>query len=542
MNNQTGQLILVDQTGSIDCVIASWEDRERETQRPVQCPKCSLPQTSLPAKSSLPQTSLPAKSSLPQTSLPAKSSLPQTSLPAKSSLPQTSLPAKSSLPQTSLPAKSSLPQTSLPAKSSLPQTSLPAKSSLPQTSLPAKSSLPQTSLPAKSLPVQPALPAKSSLPQTSLPANSSLPQTSLPAKSLPVQPTLPAKCWCGHLQPSQLGCLVRIDRFNVAIERFVLSTFPCVEEIGNDLFIQKLHLRFYLQFSMKDVTFLSRKEPSHTLPIYGNKTREGHCILKSDKLSRKREMSSCEDDGRLTKRRVIDGQKDYDSAGPLHAEKRKVAMESQMSDGRVIPTDQETQTCTSQLFIALQKDSLQVQSRISNSARLRFFISGCFVGDPLLHSPNQPDSSDIQPGTTSNDAGQCQLPPDGETPPPVRHVALSFQNTTVRWYHLVRPGQVYRLVWPGTEVFGGPTRPTILQRAITKTGARQCLPVNSNVVIYEVNADQAANNTCLNKVMHCFLFFLFTFLLVFGGFGYFALPLFEPPPTAQYIIVLYCIY
>ncbi|XP_055450386.1 CST complex subunit CTC1 isoform X1 [Psammomys obesus] len=56
--------------------------------------------------------------------------------------------------------------------------------------------------------------------------------------------------------PKLIGCLVRVEKFQLVIEREVRSSFPSWEELGLASFIQKKQARVYVQFYLADALIL----------------------------------------------------------------------------------------------------------------------------------------------------------------------------------------------------------------------------------------------------------------------------------------------
>uniref|UniRef100_A0A8D1DEP4 CST complex subunit CTC1 n=1 Tax=Sus scrofa TaxID=9823 RepID=A0A8D1DEP4_PIG len=61
--------------------------------------------------------------------------------------------------------------------------------------------------------------------------------------------------------PGLIGCLVRVERFQLVIERNVRSNFPSWKELGMTGFIQKQEARVYVQFLLADALILTVPRP-----------------------------------------------------------------------------------------------------------------------------------------------------------------------------------------------------------------------------------------------------------------------------------------
>uniref|UniRef100_A0A8D0Y8P4 CST complex subunit CTC1 n=1 Tax=Sus scrofa TaxID=9823 RepID=A0A8D0Y8P4_PIG len=61
--------------------------------------------------------------------------------------------------------------------------------------------------------------------------------------------------------PGLIGCLVRVERFQLVIERNIRSNFPSWKELGMTGFIQKQEARVYVQFLLADALILTVPRP-----------------------------------------------------------------------------------------------------------------------------------------------------------------------------------------------------------------------------------------------------------------------------------------
>ncbi|XP_028635969.1 CST complex subunit CTC1 isoform X1 [Grammomys surdaster] len=64
------------------------------------------------------------------------------------------------------------------------------------------------------------------------------------------------------IDPKLIGCLVRVEKFQLVVEREVRSNFPSWEEMGMASFIQKKQARVYLQFYLADALILPVPRPT----------------------------------------------------------------------------------------------------------------------------------------------------------------------------------------------------------------------------------------------------------------------------------------
>ncbi|XP_021067788.1 CST complex subunit CTC1 isoform X2 [Mus pahari] len=64
------------------------------------------------------------------------------------------------------------------------------------------------------------------------------------------------------IDPNLIGCLVRVEKFQLVVEREVRSTFPSWEELGMASFIQKKQARVYVQFYLADALILPVPRPT----------------------------------------------------------------------------------------------------------------------------------------------------------------------------------------------------------------------------------------------------------------------------------------
>lgn len=64
------------------------------------------------------------------------------------------------------------------------------------------------------------------------------------------------------IDPNLVGCLVRVEKFQLVVEREVRSSFPSWEEMGMARFIQKKQARVYVQFYLADALILPVPRPT----------------------------------------------------------------------------------------------------------------------------------------------------------------------------------------------------------------------------------------------------------------------------------------
>ena len=67
---------------------------------------------------------------------------------------------------------------------------------------------------------------------------------------------------CPYAQTWNIGEIVRIDKFQVIMERFIVSQFPTADHLQEWKYVEKFRLHTYLQFSMADTVSLSKSESS----------------------------------------------------------------------------------------------------------------------------------------------------------------------------------------------------------------------------------------------------------------------------------------
>ncbi|MBN3312704.1 CTC1 protein, partial [Atractosteus spatula] len=209
-----------------------------------------------------------------------------------------------------------------------------------------------------------------------------------------------------------IGCLVSVRRFSMVTERFLKTEFPSWRHLDQQQYIKERSCRVYVQFCVGDLELLS---PSAA-------------------MSRLRSAGQTQ-----SPRGEEDSGRPRGAAGSIRSE---------------VATPP---PCVSVLFRVLEKEGLSFRNMASNQApgpaglKMSFGASAVLLGEPSV---------------CAGDSNNTHLPPEetesGDNGAPCR-VQLLFLGAAVRWFHLLQPGCLYRLVAPDTadpSVLSSPSRPT----------------------------------------------------------------------------------
>lgn len=284
--------------------------------------------------------------------------------------------------------------------------------------------------------------------------------------------TLP--CHCHFIQPQHLGRLIRLDCYKLLVERFTLSNFPHAQDVGNEAFTEKVHFKTCILFSMKHVTFLSKYVDLCTTTKLI--TEKGSCI--GGNIQSKAQQN------------LLDG-----------ASKRPNTLckaDGEKSKGCV----RQKYKYKTRLFVLTHKDSLHIQSRVSNRPKLCFYASATFINE------NFSCVKQMEKGISVENPGDAREDPSEQLP--IQHVALSFQNSSVRWYDILRAGSIYRLVYidDGKSAFLTWGHQS-LRRAVERTNIKKYLSIASDTQFIGIVPGEKFFETPLEKVSGCNSYDLF---------------------------------
>uniref|UniRef100_A0ABM0MAH3 CST complex subunit CTC1 n=1 Tax=Saccoglossus kowalevskii TaxID=10224 RepID=A0ABM0MAH3_SACKO len=229
------------------------------------------------------------------------------------------------------------------------------------------------------------------------------------------------KSWC-------LGQLLRLNRYQVVVERFLISSFPSVEQLGCSKYIEKSQIRSYVQFSMSDAVNFHKKL--------------------------NRDNAGCNDTVSLKRKR----------------EYNKSTISTSVERPETNHTGMKPTTDVVQLFVVNDKQFLHVKPVTVNgekSIQLSSNVAVTLLGMPDIVSRKQGIESitkvDTDRDAASNPSGNAResrhhgehsvhkTSLEHKDSLPERQAVLVLQGETIKWYHLLHNGQPYALIMPRSQ-------------------------------------------------------------------------------------------
>ncbi|XP_048419052.2 CST complex subunit CTC1 isoform X2 [Stegostoma tigrinum] len=292
---------------------------------------------------------------------------------------------------------------------------------------------------------------------------------------------------------SYLDCLVQLQKYQLVIERFVHSEFPSSKQLDDLTFIKEKHTRIYVQFCAADLQVLKRRAAS-TRPKLHNPA------LSSTLSTRARiaAHSSCNEACRNDELNSITSNQHQDSPSlpkmprleevvlqeghvgesrtvcshPLWTGDEAVGIpggRSQLSGTGTPPGHSTSCTrqrkeetcsvgCVTQLILVTHKDALMLRNcqygrnegcEHTNGSEEAFIKRT----KPRLRLAFQASAVNIGSPREWKDKSKIEGLPELETDPSLcsehnnrTEVLLDFMGKSVKWYHLINPGAVYRVI------------------------------------------------------------------------------------------------
>ncbi|XP_073678894.1 CST complex subunit CTC1-like, partial [Garra rufa] len=202
-----------------------------------------------------------------------------------------------------------------------------------------------------------------------------------------------------HINTAWLGCLVCVRRCTLVMERFMKTNFPSWKHLDQHSYITHKHCRVYLQLCVDDLTIIS---PSAS-------------------MSR-----------RLTDDRHTDREKPSDAT-----ESTKRPRPEEAADAPTSKRPPTSAACVSLLLRLESKQGVTLQNGSADALRLRpsFVCRAVCLGDVQLWR-DDPKNHRTQERETHRDA---------------QTIELHFVGSCVRWFPVLHPGCVYRIIARNTE-------------------------------------------------------------------------------------------
>ncbi|XP_077989324.1 CST complex subunit CTC1-like [Glandiceps talaboti] len=334
-----------------------------------------------------------------------------------------------------------------------------------------------------------------------------------------------AKTWC-------VGQLLRIDKYQIINESFTVCRFPSVQHVGNPTYIDKTHLRSYVQFSMSDTVSLHQKKMI-------TKETKKRKLEDEDECSAVARKGKCSDDVSCSTDVVqlfVVSHKDS-----LHLTQSSTAQNCELTSNiavtfinspKLVPHDRSSLSsvgvhenqnnsryrntgCSSSNIGGDKNQDTNVSMRADGGAEQSCGLNDgqrVVGGTGQCHGLSDGQRGDGGTGHSCepNDGqrvvggiGQCRGRSDGQRGDggtghscepnensasvlPVRQVVLVLSADSVKWYHLLNPGQIYAFLLPRSKDLTAfqPQLPTrALQKVVKTTDCRTCLHITQDMII-----------------------------------------------------------
>ena len=317
---------------------------------------------------------------------------------------------------------------------------------------------------------------------------------------------------CPYLHLSTLGSIVKITKFQVIVERFIVSCFPTDADSKNESYVKKTRICCYLMFSMRDVVRLQRqvvsdrsKEcvPTDKLSGLVRKKCTLHEPAKRTRLDgvpedllhdQQNNGASCSCTGNEnaeeenTKSRQMSVPPDTCSRFVEKNRSFSQGVEKDNNDCDAQNKEKQTETnqqgnaqhdeisdpmTTSQVFLMTRKDALRVKYRINSLAALSFFVTAQFLGEAQTCTSVDPEASSLSDSSV------------------VTNVVLDIYGNGVSMYPVLHTGCLYRLVKTSpldSGCFSKQFCSGRLKKALEQTDTCQCLRVDDDYRIMPVQS------------------------------------------------------
>ncbi|XP_019729420.1 CST complex subunit CTC1 [Hippocampus comes] len=202
----------------------------------------------------------------------------------------------------------------------------------------------------------------------------------------------------GAFNTAWIGCLVCVQQFTMVTERFLQSDFPSYQHLNQHKFITHKHCSIYLQFSQESIHILS---PSVAMEMH---------------LRDKGEESGEEEEEKETV-----------------ARKRRRTAEDPEPSRPLRPSPVPATSCVSVVLRVEQKTGVMWRE----DAEASFSVTATVIG-PVKAWGRDPKNRPMKDFETGNE----------------KKVTLLCSGASARWFPLLQPGRVYRLVASGTHDVG----------------------------------------------------------------------------------------
>ncbi|KAI8479579.1 CST complex subunit ctc1 [Branchiostoma belcheri] len=338
---------------------------------------------------------------------------------------------------------------------------------------------------------------------------------------------------CPFVHPWNLNWLIRVDRYQLVVERFMHAKNENLASDQSDHkdFMTGCYIRISVQFSMCDVVNLYKVKRAGRLKhgpgvkmldqVSGNTAGDlptKKCEIDNPNSHRKRkglEVSksckvACEDptdqSARIytAKDQSASHREDVCSAprtDPISSKHQfPLCQPSSSSDNKrddqAAPQGLELQNqqYVCQNFFLVHKDYPVVQQSADRKVTQGFYSSGLFLGNAVVGENSLRQQHDVNAGEGRNMMEA------------IKEVAVLFTGDAVQWYTVMHEGCLYRLVCPDSTdpaVFATKVSSAALNRAVDATNCRTCVVLPTGVfveVLSEHRKDLCASSSSSVRV------------------------------------------
>ncbi|XP_060793830.1 CST complex subunit CTC1 isoform X2 [Neoarius graeffei] len=239
---------------------------------------------------------------------------------------------------------------------------------------------------------------------------------------------------CGSINTAWVGCLVCVRRCMLVMERFMETNFPSWKHLDQHRYITHKHCRVYICVCVDDLHILS---PSTAMTSLIRESENGQETERPKKRKRKEEGWTNEEKSCLHHKlpqRIKASSERREEKGDGAMEVDECIVGPSQSNRRRETEGTSAEFCVSLLFCVDTKQGVafrNVQStNEAHALTLSFVVKATCLGDVQVWE-RDPRNSRVE---------------ERETKGAEITMELQFMDSAVRWFPLLQPGTIYRLV------------------------------------------------------------------------------------------------
>ncbi|XP_066273856.1 CST complex subunit CTC1-like isoform X2 [Branchiostoma lanceolatum] len=328
---------------------------------------------------------------------------------------------------------------------------------------------------------------------------------------------------CPFAHPWNLNQLIRLDKYQLVVERFIHVGHEnlMLSQSDNKVSTTGCDIRISVQFSMCDVVNLYKMKQAGRLKCRqamkradqaGDNTAVGQPVKQGETENstshRKRKAIETPEDCKM----AYKGQEAQSASSYAHVDQSRSHRENVCSAPRTSPNPSTSKldsmlcqpSCSgddkqshqdlepqnhhyvSQNFFLVHKDYPVLQQSADNTTTLGFYCSGLFLGNTVVREESLRQNVD--------DGGNIMSQQTKE-------VAVLFTGDAVQWYKVLHEGCVYRLVClhsTDPAVFATKVTSAALSRAVGATSCRTCVVLPIGVMVERLSEHR--KDLCTSKL------------------------------------------